>query len=68
MVNYLDVLFNTRYIYYAAPSTKQILGGEPSDLDPALANPRIKQHLIQQAKAKAAPHGTGLEGTPLLLR
>ncbi|KAJ7038863.1 hypothetical protein C8F04DRAFT_1392709 [Mycena alexandri] len=46
-----------------ASSTSKIFNGQiPAQLDPALANARIKRGLILKAKRVENPHGLGIEG------
>lgn len=45
-----------------APTTQLIMGGFPSDVDPALINARIKRDLVHKAKARKNPCGTGIAG------
>lgn len=52
-----------QFCFTLAKITKDLLGGrDPSTLDPALANPRLKRKVIQDLKKESAPLGSGIRG------
>jgi hypothetical protein len=50
------------YFPYLAPSTRLILGGDPSEYDPSLHNKHIKRTMLHDLKLKKHPDGLEILG------